>query len=302
MFVPSYLKLKEEGLLEERIKLLEDMMDPCRLCPRSCNAKRKRDDLGYCKAPHELYVSSFFAHFGEERPLVGVYGSGTIFLTFCNLKCVFCQNYDISIYGYGEKISVTEMAKIMLKLQRMGCHNINFVTPTHYVPQIVKAVSIAAEEGLCLPLVYNCGGYESEEVIRLLEGIFDIYMPDVKFLDPYLAQRYLNAKNYPEVVKRVLKEMHRQVGDLVLDENTIATRGLLIRHLVMPSCGEDTKRILRFIRDEISENAFVNVMAQYRPCYRAADFPEIARRITSIEYYEAFEYAKTIGLKRASNH
>lgn len=302
MFRPSYLILKEKGVLEERVKLLEEMMDPCILCPRGCRAKRREGELGYCKAPYDLYVSSFFAHFGEERPLVGSYGSGTIFLTFCNLKCVFCQNYDISMYGYGEKISVNEMAKMMLKLQGSGCHNINFVTPTHYVPHIVKAVSIAADEGLSLPLVYNCGGYESEDVIKLLEGIFDIYMPDIKFLDPYLSQRYLNAKNYPEIVIRILKEMQRQVGDLILDENGIALRGLLIRHLVMPSCGEDTKKVLMFIKEEISKNAFVNIMAQYRPCYRAENFPEIGRRITSEEYYSALEYARLIGLKRASSH
>ncbi len=302
MFIPSYRSLKEKGLLEERIKLLEEMMSPCILCPRRCRAERKKGDLGYCKAPYDLYVSSFFPHFGEERPLVGTHGSGTIFLTFCNLKCAFCQNYDISMYGYGERVTVKDMARMMLKLEKIGCHNINFVTPTHYVPHIVKAISIAAEEGLSIPIVYNCGGYESEEVIRLLDGIIDIYMPDIKFLDWNLSQRYLNAKDYPDVVKKVVKEMQRQVGDLIFDENGIALRGLLIRHLVMPSCTDDTKRVMRFIRDEISDNAFVNVMAQYRPCYKAEIFPEISRRITVEEYREALEYARSIGLKRASSH
>jgi len=301
MFKPSYLLL-ERGLVEERIARLKEMMSPCTLCPRSCKAKRKEGELGYCKAPYDLYVSSFFPHFGEERPLVGSSGSGTIFLTFCNLKCAFCQNYDISMYGYGDKVTPADMAKMMLKLQKMGCHNINFVTPTHYVPHIVEAISIAVEEGLSLPIVYNCGGYESEEVIRLLEGIFDIYMPDIKFLEPSLSKRYLNAKDYPQVVTKVLKEMQRQVGDLIIDEDGIAKRGLLIRHLVMPSCTEDTKRILEFVRNEISENAFVNIMAQYRPCYRAEEFPEIARRITKEEYYFALEYARSIGLRRASTH
>jgi len=301
MFKPSYLLL-ERGLVEERIARLKEMMSPCILCPRSCKAKRKEGELGYCKAPYDLYVSSFFPHFGEERPLVGSSGSGTIFLTFCNLKCAFCQNYDISMYGYGDKVTPADMAKMMLKLQKMGCHNINFVTPTHYVPHIVEAISIAVEEGLSLPIVYNCGGYESEEVIRLLEGIFDIYMPDIKFLEPSLSKRYLNAKDYPQVVTKVLKEMQRQVGDLIIDEDGIAKRGLLIRHLVMPSCTEDTKRILEFVRNEISENAFVNIMAQYRPCYRADEFPEIARRITKEEYYFALEYARSIGLRRASTH
>lgn len=302
MYRPSYLFLIEKGILEERIKMLEEMISPCVLCPRMCRAKRKEGDLGYCKAPYDLYVSSFFPHFGEEAPLVGAYGSGTIFLTFCNLKCAFCQNYEISMYGIGEKITPSEMAKMMLRLEKMGCHNINFVTPTHYVPHILKAISIATENGFSLPLVYNCGGYESEDVIRLLDGIFDIYMPDIKFLDTSLSQRYLNAKNYPEIVKKVVKEMHRQVGDLVINEIGIATRGLLIRHLVMPSCLEDTKNVLQFIKEEISENAFVNIMAQYRPCYRAEKFPEIARRITPQEYNFALEYARKIGLRRASTH
>ncbi|MCS7280435.1 MAG: radical SAM protein [Desulfobacterota bacterium] len=302
MGYPSYIELKKSGELDERIKSLYGLMNPCRLCARECGAKRKSGELGYCKAPFDLYISSYFAHFGEERPLVGRYGSGTIFLTFCNLKCVFCQNYDISIYGYGEKVSVTDMAKMMLRLQLSGCHNINFVTPTHYIPHIVNALSMAIEEGLSLPLVYNCGGYESEKVIKLLDGIFDIYMPDIKFLTPALAEKYLNAKDYPEIVMRVLKEMQRQVGDLELDESGIAKRGLIIRHLVMPSCGDDTKKVLDFIKEEISENAFVNIMAQYRPCHKAENFPEIARRITAKEYYFALEYARSIGLKRASNH
>lgn len=300
--VPGYIKLKEEGTLDERLKELEKMADPCTLCARRCNALRKQGRLGYCQAPFQLYVSSAFPHFGEERPLVGSGGSGTIFLTHCNLRCVFCQNYEISFYGDGAATSILALANMMIRLQEVGCHNINFVTPTHYVPHIVRAVSLAVEIGLRVPLVYNCGGYESLEVVRLLEGIFDIYMPDIKFLDPQLSQRYLNARDYPEVVREVVREMQRQVGDLRTNTEGVAERGLIIRHLVMPSHIEDTKEVLRFVREQISENAFVNIMAQYHPCHRAFQFPEISRRITRTEYMEALEFAKNIGLKRAATH
>jgi putative pyruvate formate lyase activating enzyme len=233
---------------------------------------------------------------------VGTHGSGAIFLSHCNLKCIFCQNYDISIYGDGMPCSYNQLATIMLELQKKGCHNINFVTPTHYVPHVIKALSSAIDMGLSIPIVFNCGGYESLEVIRLLEGIIDIYMPDIKFLDPTIASRFCKAENYPEVVKSVILEMQRQVGDLSVNNDGIATRGLLIRHLVMPSCGDDTKNILRYIREEISPNAFVNIMSQYHPCNKAGEYPEIARRITSREYRDALDYAREIGLVRASNH
>jgi len=243
-------------------------------------------------------VSSAFPHFGEEPPLVGLYGSGTIFLTHCNLRCVFCQNYEISHLGEGEIITPKDLAKIMLYLQNQGCHNINFVTPTHYVPQIVEGLKHAIESGLNIPLVYNCGGYESLEVIKLLEGIFDIYMPDIKFFNPDLAKKYCNAPDYPEVVKKVVKEMHRQVGDLLIDNNGIAYRGLLIRHLVMPNCLEDTKEILHFIAKEISTDTYVNIMNQYRPLYIAHQYPDIARRISLKEYLTALQMAKEFGLYR----
>lgn len=299
---PLYLEAKRNGLLEEKIEELEKKASPCTLCPRRCHARRKEKKLGYCLAPYELYISSAFAHFGEERPLVGFYGSGTIFLTHCNLKCVFCQNYEISFFADGTSVQVSELADMMVALQKRGCHNINFVTPTHYVHQILKGLAIAIEKGLRIPIVYNCGGYESIEVIRLLDGVIDIYMPDIKFLDPKLTKKYMNAEDYPEVVMEVVKEMQRQVGDLKVDERGIAQRGLLIRHLVMPSHIEDTKKVLKFIKDEISDNAFVNIMAQYHPCHKASEFPEIARRLTVMEFEEALNYAKKIGLKRASTH
>ena len=258
--------------------------------------------MGYCGAGLELELSSAFPHFGEERPLVGIHGSGTIFLTHCNLQCVFCQNYEISCYGEGMPCSYDRMASIMIELQEHGCHNINYVTPTHYVPQILKALSLAISRGLTIPLVYNCSGYESAEVIKILNGIFDIYMPDIKFLDPELSSKYCKAKDYPEVAREVIKEMHRQVGDFSVDNRGIAKRGLLIRHLLMPGCTEDTKNVLRFIKEDISPNAYVNVMAQYHPCHRAGEFSEISRRPSHKEYADAIEFAQSIGLKRAFTH
>lgn len=299
---PVYIKTKSEDRLNYIIEELESRLNPCVLCPRRCKANRYVGDLGYCRAPYDVYVSSVFAHFGEEAPLVGTYGSGTIFFTHCNLRCIFCQNYDISLFGEGSRFSYMGLARAMLELQKRGCHNINLVTPTHYVPQIIKALDIAIEEGLNIPIVYNCGGYESLEVIKLLDGIVDIYMPDIKFMEKKLSKRYCKAENYPDVVREIVKEMQRQVGDLKINNEGIATRGLLIRHLVMPDSSENTEKVLKFIKDEVSENAFVNIMPQYHPCLGTKEFPELSRRITNREYMNALEYAKQIGLKRASNH
>jgi putative pyruvate formate lyase activating enzyme len=243
-------------------------------------------------------VSSAFPHFGEEPPLVGYHGSGTIFLTHCNLRCIFCQNYDISHLGGGESVTTFDMARAMVKLQEMGCHNINFVTPTHYAPQIIASLPKAIEMGLHLPIVYNCSGYESIEVLQLLEGIVDIYMPDVKYMDEQYSKRYSNAPDYPAVIKKVLKEMHRQVGDLATDSKGIAERGLLIRHLVMPGGAASSEAVLKFIAEEISPHSYVNVMAQYRPQYRADEYPEIGRRITHEEFLEAIQLAKGFRLYR----
>jgi len=296
---PCYLISKSKGILDERIIQLEARLTSCTLCPRQCKVNRLEGALGYCQAPAELIISSVFAHYGEESPLVGVGGSGTIFLTHCNLKCLFCQNYEISMKGEGTRYSHKDLAAAMIDLQQAGCHNINFVTPTHYVPRILRGLSLAIDEGLSIPLVYNCSGYESLEVVKLLDGIVDIYMPDIKFLKQELSDRYCNAPDYPDVVKDVIKEMQRQVGDLVMDGRGIAQRGLLIRHLLMPSLSENTKDVLNFIRQEISCDAFVNIMAQYHPCYQASRFQEISRRPTLKEYNEAVEYARAIGLKRA---
>ena len=297
-FVPSYISLFEKGELNHRIRLLEGFLKECRLCPRECRVNRLDGKVGVCKAGSELRVSNVFPHFGEESPLVGTHGSGTIFLTHCNLRCIFCQNYDISHLGSGEQMTSSDLTRIMLRLQEMGCHNINFVTPTHYAPQIVASLPGAIEKGLCLPIVYNCSGYESIEVIRLLEGIIDIYMPDAKYLDEKYSKRFSNAPDYPEVIKKVLKEMHRQVGDLTLNSKGIAERGLLIRHLVMPGGVASSEAMLKFIAEEISVHSYVNIMEQYRPEYRAHEYPEINRRITHKEYLETIQWAKHYRLYR----
>jgi len=298
MVLPSYISLQEKGNLQERVKILREILQECRLCPRECKVNRLEGEKGYCGAGNDLTISSAFPHFGEEPPLVGYYGSGTIFLTHCNLRCAFCQNYDISHGGEGERISASDLVKYMLALQTRGCHNINFVTPTHYVPQIVAVLPEAIEMGLKIPLVYNCGGYESLEVIRLLDGIIDIYMPDAKFSQEEYAAKYCNAPDYPEVIKRVLLEMHRQVGDLQLDGQGIAHRGLLIRHLVMPGGVAGTKEIVPFIANRLSTHSYVNIMNQYRPLYKAGTHAEINRRVSFREYREAIQIAKKAGLHR----
>jgi putative pyruvate formate lyase activating enzyme len=296
--IPSYIDLFEKGELQKRIQLLMEILKECRLCPRECGVNRLDGEVGYCGAPSELMISSAFPHFGEESPLVGYHGSGTIFLTHCNLRCIFCQNYDISHLGRGECITRSDMAKFMQRLQEMGCHNINFVTPTHYAPQIVASLPEAINMGLRLPIVYNCSGYESIEVIQLLEGVVDIYMPDAKYMDEKYSKIFSNAPDYPEVIKTVLKEMHRQVGNLATNSKGIAERGLLIRHLVMPGGVASSEAVLRFIAEEISPHSYVNIMDQYRPEYRAHEYPEINRRITHKEYMEATQMAKRFHLYR----
>ena len=297
-FVPSYIPLFENDKLSQRVRLLQAFLNECRLCPRECRVNRLNGEIGYCGAGSELMVSSTFPHFGEERPLVGYHGSGTIFLTHCNLRCIFCQNYDISHLGGGERIALSEMARAMVKLQEIGCHNINFVTPTHYAPQIVASLPKAIEMGLRLPIVYNCSGYESIEVIQLLDGVVDIYMPDVKYMDEKYSKRFSNAPDYPEVIKKVLREMHRQVGDLTINSKGIAERGLLIRHLVMPGEVASSEAVLKFIAEEISVHSYVNIMAQYRPEYRAHEYPEINRGINHKEFLEAIQLAKGFRLYR----
>lgn len=295
----SYNALLENGELEKRKDKLFQLLSPCKLCPRKCEVDRMKEK-GFCGGVWNAKVASFCPHFGEEKELVGVYGSGTIFFSGCNLKCVFCQNYDISILENGEEIDARELAEIMLSLQRAKCHNINLVTPTHFIPQIVDALIIAAKNGLNLPLVYNCGGYESVETLKLLDGIIDIYMPDVKYGNSLAGKKYSNVLDYFEVVKKAIKEMHRQVGDLVVREG-IAEKGLLVRHLVLPNNQASSKEVFRFISKEISPNTYVNIMNQYRSLFKARDFKEISREITWKEYVNAVKLAKENGLHRGFN-
>lgn len=246
-------------------------------------------------------VSSYNPHFGEESPLVGTYGSGTIFITSCNLGCVFCQNYDISHLGRGYEVSFERFAQMMVELQNMGCHNINFVTPTHVVPQILEALPIAIRDGLSVPLVYNTGGYDLVETLQLLDGVFDIYMPDFKFSDNDVAAKLCRARDYPHVAMKAIKEMHRQVGDLVIDERGIAERGLIVRHLVMPNGLAGTRKVMKFLAKEISRNTYVNIMDQYRPCGLACKYPEINRQISFDEFEAARQIAQEEGITRLAD-
>lgn len=294
---PCYLALLRSGELRRRVEQARALLSPCRLCPRECGADRLAGDTGFCRVGARARVASFGPHFGEETPLVGSGGSGTIFFSGCNLACLFCQNYDISQLDQGREVSAEALAGFMLDLQEYGCHNINFVTPTHVVPQILEALEIAAGQGLRLPLVYNCGGYEHLDTLRLLDGIIDIYMPDAKYDDPQVGERLSAAPDYPAVNRAALREMHRQVGDLTLDEAGLAVRGLLVRHLVLPEGLAGTEGIMRFLA-ELSPDTYVNVMPQYRPCFRAAEVPALRRRITAQEYAEAVRQAQTAGLHR----
>lgn len=281
----------------KKVKNLYNLLEHCTLCPRRCGAKRLNDEKGFCGVGLFPIVSSVGSHFGEEPELVGKHGSGTIFFAGCNLGCLFCQNYDISHLKYGDEVSIKDLAKEMLTLQKIGCHNINLVTPTHVIPQILESLVYATEKGLRIPIVYNTGGYDSPETIKIMEGTIDIYMPDAKFSNPHIAKKYCNAQDYPDVMRSAITQMHRQVGDLIV-ENGIAIRGLLVRHLVMPNALAGTKDIMHFIATEISKDTYVNIMDQYRPCYKAAEFQEINRVITDKEFQEAVEIAKTEGLWR----
>lgn len=294
---PLYIKTYQDSKLDEKLRELKNILSSCTLCPRQCKVNRLNGQRGFCGAGKEVRVSSAFAHFGEESCLVGKRGSGTIFFSHCNLKCAFCQNYEISHLAEGREVTEEELAGLMLGLQNIGCHNINFVTPTHYAPQIIEALKLAIEGGLTLPLVYNCGGYESEEVVDILEGIIDIYMPDAKFSSSEMSAQLCGAPDYFENLKAVLKKMHTQVGDLEIVAG-IAKRGLLIRHLVMPCGLAGTKEIMEFIAKELSPNTYVNIMAQYRPCGEAHRFPKINQPLTHQEYYEAKQIALHFGLNR----
>jgi len=296
-FTSAYLQLPF-GALSDKVREAEEILRECTLCPRECKVDRTAGEKGFCKTGDKPFISSYSPHFGEEKPLVGRSGSGTIFMGNCNLGCIFCQNYSISHLEEGIVMSFEKLADIMLSLQNEGCHNINFVTPTHEMPMLLRSLLIASEKGLRLPIVYNCGGYESLHAIQLLEGVVDIYMPDFKYADPARAKKYSGAENYPEVARAALKEMHRQVGDLLIDKRGIAMRGLLVRHLVLPEGIAGTAKIVKFIAEEISKNTYINIMDQYHPCYKAFDHPPLNRIITEKEYAEALNMAIKAGIKR----
>lgn len=294
---PVYLRTLREGKFPEKIARARELASQCRVCPRQCGVNRLQGERGECRIGYQPIVSSYFPHFGEEAPLVGWHGSGTIFMGGCNLLCLFCQNYDTSHLLVGREVSILQFAEMMLKLQTLGCHNINIVTPSHVVPQLIEALYLAAQDGLEIPLVYNSGGYDSLESLQLLNGLVDIYMPDFKFFSDELGAKYTAVGNYGTTARVVLKEMHRQVGDLVIEQG-LARRGLLVRHLVMPGMLEDSSRIFHFLANEISRHTYLNVMPQYRPAGEAHKCEEIDRPLSYSEFLQAVQLAKKAGLYR----
>jgi putative pyruvate formate lyase activating enzyme len=302
MFEPAYQKLLRDGQLEQRVKIAAEHLKRCDLCGWECKADRTAGALGVCRTGAQARLSSYGPHLGEEDPLRGWRGSGTIFFARCNLRCQYCQNYDISQTDAGELVTPEELAKVMLELQAYGCHNINLVSPSHVVAQILAAVEIAAENGLRLPLVYNTGGYDSLTALALLDGVIDIYMPDMKYASAQIARNYSKVPRYPQVNLAAVKEMYRQVGDLQINEQGLALRGLLVRHLVLPNDLAGTAEIVRFLAQEISLNTYLNLMDQYRPEYNVRrypnQYPRLARPITRQEYQAAVQAAHDAGLKR----
>ena len=297
--IPAYLELARTGELAQRVARAWRHLEDCDLCARYCRMNRLQTIKGaVCRTGERAVVHSHGPHHGEEDPLRGRFGSGTIFFGWCNLRCVYCQNWDISQKGLGREVEPEELAGMMLNLQRMGCHNINFVSPSHVVAQILAAIEIAALQGLELPLVYNTGGYDSPEALRLLDGVIDIYMPDMKYGDSKSAHRYSHVRHYVELNRAAVREMHRQVGDLVLDHHGVAQRGLLVRHLVLPENLSGTDTVLDFLAKKISLDTYVNLMDQYRPCYRAGEYPSLDRRITGAEFSRARVLAQELGLHR----
>jgi len=294
----SYRRLLEEGRLTQRVAEARERLRRCHVCPRHCEVNRLEDERGFCLVGARPFVSSYGPHFGEEEPLRGRHGSGTIFFGSCNLRCVYCQNYEISQLREGTDVSTVELAEMMLSLQDRGCHNINLVTPSHQVPQILEGLLVAADRGLRIPLVYNTSSYDELGTLRLLDGVVDLYLPDFKYSDAAVALRYSQVESYPAVAKAAIKEMHRQVGNLVLDEQGLAVRGVLVRHLVLPGGLAGTAEVMRFLAEELSPDTYVNIMDQYRPCYKAFHYPPLNRGITAEEFEEAVRLAKVNGLRR----
>ena len=296
-WTPAYAKLEAKGKFAQRIKQAYALFENCQLCPRHCGVNRKKGERGFCRAPMKLVVFSASPHFGEEVSLVGHHGSGTIFFSNCNLRCIFCQNWPISHEGKGKECEDEELAEVMLKLQKIGCHNINLVTPTHVMPNILNATRMALKKGLRVPLVYNTSGYERLEIVKILDGIVDIYMPDMKYMDSDQAAKYsAGASDYPEMTKRSIIEMNRQVGVLRTDTQGIALRGVIIRHLVMPNRVAGTEKFVKWVAQALPKSTYLNIMPQYRVEYKAYEHPEIARGITVQEFLEAMEWAEKSGL------
>jgi putative pyruvate formate lyase activating enzyme len=298
MFQPTYINLYKTGGLSRRVEKVQEFLKECQICPRRCKVNRLEDEMGMCSVGRLPKVSSYSPHFGEESPLAGVHGSGTIFITSCNLRCVFCQNYDISHVGKGHEVSIERFAQMMVELQEMGCHNINFVTPTHVVPQILEALPLAIKNGLRIPLVYNTGCYDLVETLQVLDGIFDMYMPDFKFSASEVSGRLCKADDYPQIAMEAVVEMHRQVGDLVIDDRSIAERGLIVRHLVMPGGLAGTRDVMKFLARKISKNTYVNIMDQYYPYHLSHKYPEINRRVSADEFGHAIQIAREEGINR----
>lgn len=299
-FEPAYIALMRTGELERRAEAARQHLAVCDLCAWECGVDRLNDETGFCKTGRWAVVSSAFPHTGEEAPLRGCNGSGTIFFANCNLRCQYCQNFDISQHGKGHEAQAEEIAAMMLQLQRMGCHNVNFVSPSHVVAQIIEALNLAAHGGLKIPLVYNTGGYDSMTALKLLDGIVDIYMPDIKYADSAIGQKYSKVRDYAIHNQAAIREMHRQVGDLAMDEHGIALRGLLIRHLILPGGLAGTAEVARFLAEEISRDTYINLMGQYRPEYKAlaGDMGPLSRRVSAEEIHEAYEMARATGLHR----
>lgn len=296
---PSYLEALKKGTLEKRARQSLAELKQCSLCPRRCEVDRSANENGFCRTGRMAKVASFNAHFGEESPLVGKNGSGTLFFSRCNLLCNFCQNYDISHLGEGRSVTDDQLAWMMLQLQDAGCHNINFVSPSHVVPQILNAVYLAAQKGLNVPLVFNTGGYDSVRTLKLLEGIVDIFMPDFKFWDSGVAELTCDAADYPAIARKALIEMHRQVGDLCIDQTSgLAYKGLLVRHLALPEGLAGTARVMEFLVKSLSADTYVNIMAQYRPCGRARDVSQLARVLSTDEFDQAVGEARAAGIHR----
>lgn len=294
---PAYLKSEATGKLSQKIQQAYSIYEKCQLCPRMCGVNRLKGEKGFCRAPAKAVIYSAHPHFGEERPIVGQNGSGTIFLSNCSLRCVFCQNWPIAHEGKGEEVDEETLADKMLYLQNIGCHNINFVTPTHVMPAILKATRLALKKGLKVPIFYNTSGYERLEMLKILDGVVDIYKPDMKYMDSDKAAKYSSgAANYPDMAQKAIIEMNRQVGELKLDNRRVALRGLMIRHLVMPNRVAGTEKFVKWVAENLPKNTYINIMAQYRVEYKAFEYPEISRGITAKEFLEALDWAEKAGL------